>query len=275
MRDGRQRDMRQKLRSDLIGRHAECRKLHAAINNRESLLVWGPADSGKTSLTKMVIDGLPEPDRRNCIYWAGAATVRQLVAELVRGLYMAGDALVRNKVRQDGCAEVSLNRWLRDQTSGRLKILLYSATKAGRYWVFLDHFPPATHAMAGFMKQIIWRCKTPVYLLARGCSHAEIGYAWSIYFTSQYHVSLGALPDSSARELLEQCIQQFGLRSLDLQRFREEVLRLSHHIPGSIVKMAEMAADARYQYGDQVKLGLVHVDYLMRAGIPNGRFGPH
>jgi energy-coupling factor transporter ATP-binding protein EcfA2 len=260
-------------RSPLIGRQTECRKLTSAIKNRESFLVWGPADAGKTTLTKMIIGGLPEPERRNCIYWTGAASVRQLVAELVRGLFVAGDALVRNKVRQDGCGDGSLNRWLRDQTSGRLKVLLYSATKAGRYWIFLDHFPPATHTMAGFIKQIIWRCKTPVYLLARGCSHAEIGYAWSIYFTPQYHVSLGPLPDSSARELLEHCIHRFELSSLDLQGFREEMLRLSQHNPGSIVKMSEMASNARYQYGDQIKLALVHVDYLMRAGIPNGRFG--
>ena len=267
--------MRQGPRFTLIGRQNESRKLTSAISKRESLLVWGPTDAGKTSLTKMVIGGLPEVDRRNCIYWTGEASVRQLVAELVRGLYVAGDTLVRNKVRQDGCGESSLNRWLREQTSGRLKVLLYSAAKAGRYWVFLDHFPAATQTMAGFLKEIIWRCKTPVYLLARGCSHTEIGYAWSIYYTPQYHISLGPLPDGSARELLEQCIQRFGLNTLDLQGFREDMLRMSHHIPGRIVKMSEMAADARYQYGDQVKLGLVHVDYLMSAGIPNGRSGLH
>lgn len=267
--------MRENLRFAVIGRQAQCRRLNAAIRNRESLLVWGPTDAGKTTLIKMLIEGLPEPDRRNCIYWAGAASVRQLVAELVKGLYLAGNTLVRTKVRQDGCGESSLNRWLREQTSGRLKVLLYSAAKAGRYWIFLDNFPPSTQAMAGFLKEIIWRCRTPVYLLARGCSHAEIGYAWSIYFIPQYHVSLGPLPESSARELLEQCIKRFGLDILDLEGFREEILRLSRQIPGTIVRMSEMAADPKYQYGHQVKLGLVHVDYLMGTGVRDGRFAPH
>lgn len=261
--------MKEKSGFTLIGRQAECRKLNAAIKKRESALVWGPRDAGKTALTKLVISGLPEADRRNCIYWAGEASVRQLVAELARGLYLAGDILVRTKVRRDGCGETSLNRWLREQTSGRLKNLLYAALQAGRYWIFLDHFPPASQTMAGFLKEIIWRCKTPVYLLARGCSHAEIGYAWSIYYTPEHHVSLGPLPELTARELLEQCISRLGLSSLSLEGFREEMLRRSQHLPGTIVKMSEMARDAKYQYGQQVKLGLVHVDYLIGKGIPN------
>lgn len=248
----------------LTGRQAESRRLADAIHRRESLLIWGPTDAGKTTLVKMAINGLPDKNRRNCIYWTGTASVRQLVGELVRLLYSAGDPVVRKKVRDDGARETSLNHWLREQTSGRLKVLLYEAARKHRYWFFLDHLPPATHSMARLMKEIIWRCKTPVYLLARGCSHAEIGYAWSIYFTPQYHISLGPLAESSSHELLEQCIQRFGLASLDLEGFREDILRMSQHIPGSIVKMCEMAADPRYHYDDQVKVKLIHVDYLMR-----------
>jgi hypothetical protein len=38
---------------------------------------------------------------------------------------------------------------------------------------------------------------------------------------------------------------------------------LSRHLPGSVVKMCELAAHHRYHYGDQIKVNLVHVDYLM------------
>jgi hypothetical protein len=252
--------------SVLVGRRAECRQLNKAISNRESLLIWGPQDAGKTALVKAVIDGLPQKQSKDCIYWTGAASVRDLLGELLRLLYSAGDLIVRKKIRDDGAGETSLNHWLREQTSGRLKLLLYSAAQKGRYWFFLDHLPPATHAMARLMKELIWRCKTPVYLLARGCTRAEIGYAWSIYFTPQYHLRLGPLPESTSHELLEQCIWRYGLASLALEGFRADVLRLSGHIPGSIVKMCELAADPRYRCGDQVKIKLVHVDYLMQTG---------
>jgi hypothetical protein len=101
--------------------------------------------------------------------------------------------------------------------------------------------------------------------VARGFSHAEIGYAWSIYFTPQYHIKLGPLPESASRELLEQCIQRFGLASLDLEGFREDVLRLSGQLPGSIINMCQLAADPHYHYGDHVKIKLIHVDYLLRT----------
>jgi len=40
---------------------------------------------------------------------------------------------------------------------------------------------------------------------------------------------------------------------------------LSGCLPGCIVKMCELAADPRYRYGDQIKVKLVHVDYLMQG----------
>jgi hypothetical protein len=107
--------------------------------------------------------------------------------------------------------------------------------------------------------------KTPVYLTGRGYSQAEIGYAWSLYWTDQYRIQLEPLTETPARKLLELCIRNFGLTSLDLAGFRDEILQISERLPGSIVKMCELAADARYHYGDRVKLKLVHVDYLMQS----------
>jgi type IV secretory pathway ATPase VirB11/archaellum biosynthesis ATPase len=65
-------------RDSVIGRGAECRRLIAAIRIRESRLICGPADAGKTTLVKMAIRKLPGVDSKRCIYWSGAATVRQL-----------------------------------------------------------------------------------------------------------------------------------------------------------------------------------------------------
>jgi hypothetical protein len=136
---------------------------------------------------------------------------------------------------------------------------------AGDYRFFVDHFPPATHNMARLMKEIMYRCETPVYLIARGMSQQEIGYAWSLYWNDSLRLRLGALRERHARELLELCIRDYGLNSLDLEGFREDVLRLSGLLPGSILKMSRLAADSRYHYGDRIKLKLVHVDYLMQS----------
>jgi hypothetical protein len=249
----------------LIGRKQELRALRTAIQERESLLVWGPMDTGKTALIKTVISELREAERRNCVYWTGAASGRQLLSHFVGQLYEKGDSYVQGKVHADGAAEASVHRWLSKQSSLRLRGILFTASTAGEYRFFVDHFPPPTHNLARLMKEIMYRCQTPVYLIARGMSQKEIGYAWSLYWNDSLRLHLGPLHERQARELLELCIRDFGLSSLDLEDFREEVLRLSGLLPGSIVKMSRLAADSRYHYGDRIKIKLVHVDYLMQS----------
>jgi hypothetical protein len=249
----------------LIGREVEMRRLQTALRNRQSQLIWGAADSGKTSLVKNALVELPEAERRKCICSAGAATRRRLVEHFIQGLYLAGDPLVRKKVHADRATQETLTRWISEQSLLRLRGILFTAAEQGEYRFFVDDLPPASHSMAHLLKEIAYRTKTPIYLTGLGYSQSEIGYAWSLYWTDEYRIRLGPLPEARARELLEICIQKFGLGSLDLEGFREGVLHLSGHLPGSIVKMCGLAADPRYHYGDQVKVKLVHLDYLLQG----------
>lgn len=253
----------------LVGRTDELRALRAAIQRCESRLVWGPRDAGKTALIKTGISELPDAERWHCIYWTGAASRRQLLSHFVGRLYELGDSFVRRKVHADGATEASLNRWLHRQTSLRLRGLVFTASTQGAYRFFLDHLPPPTHNMARLMKEIMYRCKTPIYLAARDFSQGEIGYARSLYWNDGLRIRLNPLAEGIAREFLEECIRKFGLESLDLEGFREDILRLSGHLPGSIVKMCELASFGRYHYGDNIKVKLVHIDYLMQANRPH------
>jgi hypothetical protein len=249
----------------LIGRAEEVRALRSAIQRRESRLIWGSMDAGKTALVKSAISELPETERRKCVCWTGAASGRQLLSHFVGRLFELGDPFVRRKVHGDGASETSLSRWLRKQTSLRLRGILFTASTQGDYGFFLDHFPPPTHNLARLMKEIMYRCETPVYLAARGYSQSEIGYAWSLYWNDGLRLHLGPLNERASRDLLEACIERSGLASLDLEDFREDCLRISGHMPGSIVKMCELAVDSRYHYGGRIKMKLLHVDYLMRS----------
>jgi hypothetical protein len=248
-----------------LGRTRELRQLRAAVQKRESLLIWGPMDAGKTALIRAVIAELPEAERRTCLCWAGRASARQLAAHFVGQLFELGDSFVQGKVQADGATKLTLHQWLREQSSLRLRGILITASMRGRYRFFLDHLPAPTHNMARLMKEIMHRCRTPIYLAARGYSRKEIGYAWSLYWNDGLRLRLDPLAGSNAKELLELCIRWFDLASFDLENFREDVLRASGHLPGSIVKMCELAADARYHYGDQIKTELLRVDYLTQS----------
>jgi hypothetical protein len=249
----------------LIGRAAEARHLQAALHDRRSQLIWGPPDSGKTFLISNVLAELPLCERRKCLCWAGPASRRQLVEHFVRGLFLAGDPSVRKKVQADGCDELTRSRWIARQSALRLRGILFTAAEQGDYHFFLDHLTPVSHAFAELLKEIMYHTKTPVYIAGHGYSQAEIGYAWSLYWTDEYRLHLGSLPEMAARDLLERCIETFSLRSLNPNGFREEILRLSGNLPGAIVKMCAMAATPRYRYGDRVKLKLLHMDYLLQT----------
>jgi hypothetical protein len=249
----------------LTGRKDELRELRAAIQKRESRLVWGSMDAGKTALVKAAISELSEAELRKCLYWTGPGSGRQLLTHLVGRLYELGDPIVRKKVNADGATMPSFDRWLRNQRSLRLRGILFMASTQGRYRIFLDHLTPPTHKMARLMKELMYQCQTPVYLIARGISQEETGYAWSLYWNDSLRVHLGPLHEKHARELLELCIRDFGLDSLDLEDFREDVLRMSERLPGSIVKICRLAADSKYHFGDRIKIKLVHLDYLMQS----------
>jgi len=249
----------------MIGREAEARRLKTALREGRSQLIWGPVHSGKTFLIANVLGELPANERRRCICSAGSATRRQLVEHLVRGLFLAGDPLVLNKVQADHCDERMLSRWIAEQSAIRLRGILLTAAEQGHYRIFVDHLPPVSRAIAELLKELMNRAKTPVYLTGCGYSHAEIGHAWSLYWTDEYRLHLGPLTEPSARALLDACIRRLALTSIDLDDFREEVLRLSGNLPGAIVKMCELAASPRYHYGKRVKVKLVHVDYLLQS----------
>ncbi|MFZ3214792.1 MAG: ATP-binding protein [Candidatus Acidiferrales bacterium] len=250
----------------LVGRERETRRLRAAIKKRESQLIWGPPDAGKTFLIRRVIAGLSDDDRRKCVYWSGAASGRQIVEHFVSELYGAADALVRWKVHADGAGESTVSRWIKRQSLLRLRGILFAAVERGDYRLFVDHLFLPSHNVSHLLKELMYRCKTPVYMTGRGYTQGEIGRAWSLYWADEYRMGLKPLTEACARELLEICICKFRLSLRDLERFRLDILHLSGRLPGSIVKMCRLAADPRYRYGDEVKVKLVHVDYLLQGG---------
>ncbi len=249
----------------LIGREKELRHLQLALRKGQSQLIWGGSHSGKTFLISKLLSELPESERCKCICWSGGASRRQLVEHLIRELYLVGDPVVRRKAQADGYNEATLSRWISQQSALRLRGILFTAAEQGDYRFFLDHLSPVTHTLAQLLKEIVYRTKTPVYLTGPGYSQGDIGYAWSLYWTDKYRIQLGPVSEAAARELVEICIKRYGLASLDLSDFRNDLLRLSGYLPGSIVKMCELAANPRYHYGDQVKMKLLHVDYLLQG----------
>ena len=259
-------------------REHESHRIQEALKNKESMMISGPADIGKTALILNVMRNLPGDLAGKCLYLAGFKDLQNLLRNLINTLHEADSPGLRQRLKAEGVSPVNFDIWLRTLPSSRLKGILYRAVQTSDYRVILDHVPLLTHARAKIIKELFWMRDTPVYLLMRDDQEFRIAqFAHFFYWSDRQCLTLSPLPASSAGELLEACIERYGLSRFDLEGFREEILDLSGCVPGAIMKMCALAADPRYQYGSRIKTKLVHIDYLMSGaslGLSVGRRGP-
>lgn len=260
-----------------LGREAEIARLREAIHRRTGLAIWGPPDAGKTALVRRVIAQLSKQAARQCLHRPLRGAPHAVLSSLLEELYSRGDALLAAKFGSETGRGATFARWAKEQTSLRMRGLLYSAAQAGSYTFFLDDVAGLSDAFTRIVRELSWMRGTPVFLVARGCTEAELGRAARFYWNDEMRLGLGPLALQPARALLEHCIRRFGLSRLNLEGFREGILRFSGRLPGAIVKMCARAADTEYHFGGRVETRLLHVDYMMqfsyRERQPSARAG--
>jgi hypothetical protein len=244
-----------------LGRDAEMARLAQAIRKRESLLVWGEADSGKSALVSQALSHLPKGEARWCVRAVGNGSPQDILRSIAQGF--GDDPLFRSRFRGETGYGASFAHWVKAQTSLRLRGLLYRAAREGQYRIFLEDLAPMTHMLARITKELMLNQSTPIYAVARGCTYTELGNAAALYWNDRLRLHVGGLSSVAAKELLEISIQRCGLLQLDLAGFREDILDFSGMLPGAIVRMCEAAADPHYHFEGRVKTKLLHVDYLV------------
>jgi hypothetical protein len=245
-----------------LGRKNELSRLREAIQRRESLLVWGASDSGKTVLVARALSELPERIAKRCICTRGVGSPHDILRGIAEGF--AEDPLFRSKFRAETGYGASFSHWVRQQTSLRLRGLLYRAAGAGEYWIFLEDLAPMTHMLTRIVKELMINQETPIYSIAPGWSYRELGHAAQLYWNDQQRLHVGSVSLTAAHELLEWAIQKFGLSKFDLDGFREDILDFSGLLPGAIIRMCQAATDSHYHFEGRIKTKLLHVDYLMK-----------
>ena len=82
-----------------LGRQSELARLQEAMRKRQSLLIWGLPDSGKSTLVSRAISQMPERIVRRCIRATGNGSPQEILRSIAEGF--ADDPLFKSKFRAD------------------------------------------------------------------------------------------------------------------------------------------------------------------------------
>ena len=248
----------------LIGRSGEQANLREAILARRSILVCGPADSGKTALLEETLATLPSKVRENCLVCKAHGPPRQIWQSLAHRLAELHDGEVISRMQRETGSSTSFDRWLHGQTSLRLRGILRRAMRSHSYWVFLEAATRLPEGVYRLLQEWVWSRRTPVILLARGSTEREVGKAARLFWHKGLQLHLGPIRTEDLEILLENAAERFGISKFADAEFRDFALKQSAGLPGKMLRLCELASQSAYQFGGRVKLHTLAVDFLLQ-----------
>lgn len=242
----------------VIGLLREREALLNAVRRRESLLLLGPAGSGKTALVRSVLES--ELSRQPLVHVHHFQTPHHLLVMIARGLLQSGHGPFQRSVNQRPAMWES---WLAGQTSVHLKGLLWNALEREPATIILEGISGAGHQTYRFLQRLYFA--PGVIVIATARDHLHLGELGRIFWDPRETRHFQPLSDSEAFRLFEVAADHFGLRNLSLDDFRERVLDSARGNPGQIVEMCRFAANPMYvTSGRHVKFAPLRIDVMMR-----------
>lgn len=240
----------------LIGLSLERERLRAALALRESVLLIGPAGSGKSALIRAAMaDGPPVP---GIVFLRYSASLHRLLVDLTRSLIAAGHQPLLGLAHPDS----DLGKWLSHQTSVHLKGLLWTAFEAEPGTLVIDGVDGGSFPMYRFLQRLYFAPGMAIVASAR--NSGSLGALSRLFWDPRQTIPMRPLKDADARRLFDLSADRFGLGRLDVKDFREKALESAHGNPGQIIEMCRLASDPRYVSGTHIKFGPLRIDVLMK-----------
>jgi ABC-type cobalamin/Fe3+-siderophores transport system ATPase subunit len=240
------------MKLPLIGRSSEIGRLSNSLRQRQSLLVLGPAGSGKTALVRAAnVD-------EGAIYLKYSATLHHLLIDLAGALLQSGHRSFLELARPSG----DLDHWLSRQTSVHLKGLLWTALEAEPRAIILDGIDRAGFPTYRFLQRLYFAKDLALLVTARDAN--SLGALGRLFWDPRATLHLAPLNHADATRLFDIAADQFALRDLDVHEFRDKVLDSASGNPGQIVEMCRMASNPMYVSGGHIKFAPLRIDALTR-----------
>jgi hypothetical protein len=219
----------------LIGGNSEIHRMRKSIRQRESLLVLGPAGSGKTALAHAMAD-------EDVIYLRYSSTLHDLLTDLARALFQS---------EHPG-----------RQTSVHLKGMLYTSLEAEPRVIILDGIDQASFPTYRFLQRLYFTKGMAFVATARDA--ICLGALGRLFWDPRATLHLEPLNHVDSMRLFDIAAEQVGLLDLDVHEFRDKVLESARGNPGQIVEMCRMASNPMYVSGRHIKFAPLRIDVLTR-----------
>jgi len=237
----------------LVGMVKEHARLDAALSKGESVLLVGPAGSGKTRLLREAAAIRP-----GVLYIAWQPTLHGVLTAITRSMIAFGHPVLRRRARAGPDPEA----WLAKQTSVHLKGLLWNAIEEAPLPMILDGVSGAGFPTYRFLQRIYHSRGMALFAASR--DFASLGALGRLFWNPARIVTVFPLNGRDAAQLFEAAADHFGLRNLDLDDFREKVLENASGNPGQIIEMCRMAMQPQYLSGRYVKFAPLRIDAMIK-----------
>ena len=237
----------------LAGLLKERRRIEDAIQQGESLLVLGPAGSGKTTLVQSVAASI-----KDALYVEYRPVLHDTLASLAVALAENGHPRFARLVKNGQPP----SKWAAGQTSVHLRGLIWSGLEAAPCLLILDNIEGSSFQAYRFFRRVYHSPGMTTIAISRDL--IQLGELHRLFWDPRKTIQMTPLSDSEAATLFELAADRFCLREFDLADFRPRVLDNAKGNPGQIVGMCRMARDSRYRSGKHILFAPLRIDLMAR-----------
>jgi energy-coupling factor transporter ATP-binding protein EcfA2 len=236
-----------------VGLSREKRRIEEAVRRGESVLMLGPAGSGKTALVKSIAASTP-----GAVYVEYRRVLHDMLAALATALIENRHPRLTALVRNGN----SPAKWADGQTSVHLRGVLWSGLETSPCLLILDNIDRSSFQAYRFFQRVYF--SRGMRMIAAARDPMRLGELRRLFWDPRQTVQMMPLSESEASTLFELAADQFGLAGLDLDDFRPRVLDNAKGNPGQIVEMCRMAREPQYRSGKHILFAPLRIDVMAR-----------
>jgi len=222
---------------NIIGREKECTVITNFINQRKSIIVFGPEGVGKTAVLNSVLTGLPG---LNKICSLESKTLKESLLN-----FMASISFDKKTV--NGANTLALKK------------LFYGILARNKpEYIIFDHIERVEPKFYSFFEYLI-EAKIPLVVLSRGLGKKEIGHLRMSSFNFE-KVEIANMEKPVADALIEHFIKEFGIKIAKEDEFKKQIFHSSQGNPKIIKGLCFLARDVKYQKSGGLDVKLMDLD---------------